>query len=86
MPRLAHFHDWPKVVFELRTRRKETQGEFATAMGCAESTVSKWERGETAPKATHRRVMEKMGADCSYPSSDWPEESKQTPLFQGGGR
>lgn len=86
MPRLALLHDWPRVVFTLRSRRNETQGEFAKALDCAESTVSKWERGETAPKATHRRVMEKMGADCGYPSSDWPEESKQPPLFPGSPR
>lgn len=70
----------------LRDRRSQTQAEFAADLGCAVSTVSKWERRETVPAPKQRRRMEAMGTEAGFPASEWPEESKQTNLFQGGGR
>lgn len=83
MPRLPVRYDWPRVVLLLRDGRSQTQAEFAHAMGCSVSTVSKWERGETAPTAKHRRAMEAMSEELGISLGDWPEPSKQTALFQG---
>lgn len=82
MPRLAPLHDWPRVIHLLRTRLNQTQAEFAAAVGCGESTVSKWERGETAPATRHRRQLEGMGAASGYPASEWPEATNQALLFE----
>lgn len=81
MPRLTDKYDWPKVVFLLRERRSQTQAEFAESVGCSVSTVSKWERGETAPVPKQRRRMEALGVEAGVPPSGWPEELRQAGLF-----
>jgi transcriptional regulator with XRE-family HTH domain len=86
MPRLPVKYDWPEVVLHLRERRSQTQAEFAAELGCSVSTVSKWERRETVPAPKQRRRMEALGTEAGFPASEWPEESKQTPIFGGAGR
>lgn len=82
MPRLLAKYDWPVVVHELRQRACQTQAEFAAAVGCSVSTVSKWERRETTPAPRQRRRMEGIGVAVGYPPATWPEESKQAVLFE----
>lgn len=86
MPRLPVKYDWPRVVLLVRERRSETQAEFADALGCSVSTVSKWERGETVPAPKQRRRMEAMGVEAGLPSAEWPHETRQTNLFDEGQR
>lgn len=86
MPRLPVRYDWSQVVFELRERRRETQVEFAGTLGCSVSAVSKWERGETAPAAKHRRRMAEMGEHAGYPDSTWPETAECDGLESQGNR
>lgn len=81
MPRLPVKYDWPKVVMLLRTRRSQSQAEFAESVGCSVSSVSKWERRETAPSPKQRRRIEALSAEAGVAPADWPEESGQTYLF-----
>lgn len=81
MPRLQINCDWPKVVLELRQRSRKSQAEFAAAVSCSLSTVSKWERGQTLPLPRQLRQVEEFGSALGFPPSDWPEVSKQTSLF-----
>lgn len=81
MPRLQINFDWPKVVLELRQRSRKSQAEFAVAVSCSLSTVSKWERGQTLPLPRQLRQVEEFGSALGFPPSDWPEASKQARLF-----
>ncbi len=81
MPRLPIRYDWPQVVLLLRERRNESQVDFARTLECSSSTVSKWERGECVPAPRQRRRMEALGVEIGWPTSEWPEESKQEELF-----
>ncbi len=84
MPRLTSTYDWPKVVFQLRSRRNESQAVFAEAVGCSESTVSKWEQGRAQPQPRHRKKLEEIGEESGHPMVRWPLKSSQEPLFPRG--
>ncbi len=84
MPKLPATYEWEKVVFELRSRRSESQAAFASVIGCSESTVSKWEQGRSDPQPRHRKKLEDLGTESGYPSGAWPLKSRQAPIFQNG--
>lgn len=79
VPRLRAVYDWATVVHELRTRMSKSQPEFAVAVGCSPSSVSKWERGETVPIPKQRRELERIGREASYPSTEWPRAHDPAP-------
>ena len=84
MPRLTATYDWKSVVYQLRTQRNESQVDFASAVGCSESTVSKWEQGRSEPQPRHRRRLEELGSESQYPPNDWPLADNQEQLFGNG--
>jgi transcriptional regulator with XRE-family HTH domain len=43
-----------------RYRNSLTQRELARRLGCEESTVGRWLRGENVPQAHHRRAIERL--------------------------
>ena len=71
MPRLAATYEWTAVVYELRSRRSESQADFAAVVGCSESTVSKWEQGRSDPQFCYRKTLEGVGAKSGYLCSQW---------------
>lgn len=81
VPRLPSHHDWPRVVLLLREQRNESQVEFAGALRCSPSTVSKWERGECVPSPKRRRELKAMGEAVGLPPAGWPDVSRQEQLF-----
>jgi len=81
MPRLRTPYLWTEIVHELRLRSSVTQAELAEALGCAVSTVSKWERGETTPVARAQRKMDELGRQLGYPRPSWPRKGEQRRLF-----
>jgi len=58
-----------------------SQLEFAQALGCSVSTVSKWERGESTPLPKQRRRLEAIGAEIGFCPSDWPAEERREPTL-----
>lgn len=86
MPRLPVPYDWPFVVLELRKRSTLSQADFAKAIGTSLSIVSKWECGQNEPFPKQLRRVEEYGVSIGYPPAEWPEKSKQAPLFPGGSR
>ena len=77
LPRLPPTHDWTAVVLTVRERKSLTQAEFAAALGCSVFSVSKWECGENAPSARHRRALELMATEVGYPVSEWPAAARR---------
>jgi transcriptional regulator with XRE-family HTH domain len=82
MPRLPTRFDWARIILELRVLRNESQVEFAAAVGCAPSTVSKWEREQCVPSPKQRRRLETIGGEIGHGRDDWFVKSKQEQLFE----
>lgn len=77
MPRLPIKYDWPRVVLELRQRSTLSQADFARAVGCSLSTVSKWECGQTLPAPKQLRRVEEYGMAVGFLPAAWPEAPAQ---------
>lgn len=81
MPRLPAKYDWSRVVYLLRERLSQSQAEFAATVGCALSTVSKWEQGATNPAPRQRRRLRKIGDEVEFPVSVWPPTNSENKSF-----
>ncbi len=75
MPRLTSTYNWQLIVVELRSERYLdcTQESLARKLQTSVFSVSKWERGETAPTARFRARIRKLAEQANYPHiNNWP--------------
>jgi len=84
MPRLTSIYDWKLVVIELRCERRLncTQEMLARKIKASVFSVSKWERGETAPTLKFRHKLARLAEDIGYGQTTWPVVSRGLTVVQ----
>lgn len=53
----------PELVAAIRARTGQSQEDLARQLDVSFATVNAWERGRTAPRATHRAALDRLAAE-----------------------
>ena len=64
--------DWANTVRQLRRARRQTQAQFAAALGTTQATVSRWEAGRQGPDREQSRAIAALGGHPPGPPTDAP--------------